>query len=109
QSDMYSLGIVLFELVENFRTDMERVEYITELRKGHIPSKLFVTHPELAQMIRSLVVKNPDLRPDTTTLLHTLKSTETQEIEQLKMQLAEKEEEISHLRELLTMHGIKGI
>nr|CAI5836200.1 unnamed protein product [Callosobruchus analis] len=109
KSDMYSLGIVLFELVENFRTDMERVEYITELRKGHIPSKLFITHPELAQMIRSLVVKNPELRPDTTTLLHTLKSTETQEIEQLKMQLAEKEEEISHLRELLTMHGIKGI
>ncbi|CAH1997151.1 unnamed protein product [Acanthoscelides obtectus] len=109
KSDMYSLGIVLFELVENFRTDMERVEYITELRKGHIPSKLFVTHPDMAQMIQSLVQKSPELRPDTTSLLHALKSTETQEIEQLKVQLAEKEEEISHLKELLTMHGIKGI
>ncbi|CAH1987041.1 unnamed protein product [Acanthoscelides obtectus] len=109
KSDMYSLGIVLFELVENFRTDMERVEYITELRKGHIPSKLFVTHPDMAQMIQSLVQKSPELRPDTTSLLHALKSTETQEIEQLKVQLAEKEEEISHLKELLTMHGIKGV
>lgn len=106
---MYSLGIVLFELVENFGTDMERVHYITDLRKGNIPPNLVTIYPEIAQMISKLVVKNPDDRPDTTTLLNYLKKDDSNQIEQLKQQLAEKEEEIIHLKELLKSHGIKNV
>ncbi|CAG9858261.1 unnamed protein product [Phyllotreta striolata] len=106
KSDMYSLGIVLFELVQNFRTDMERVEYISELRKGGMPSNVHVKHPLIAEVIEKLMVRNPDSRPDTTTLIRAYNSTEN---EQLRMQLAEKEEEILHLKELLKMHGIKSI
>lgn len=107
---MYSLGIVLYELVENFGTDMERVQCITELRKGHVPAHLFKSHKELAHMISTLVVKNPDHRPDTKTLLHQLKSNEiSEQIDLLKMQLAEKDEEILHLKELLKSHGIMSV
>lgn len=106
---MYSLGIVLFELIENFNTDMERVEYITELRKGNLPPRVHVKNPEMAQIIERLIVKNPMERPDTTTLLNMLQKTESKEIENLKSKLAEKEEEISHLRELLKSHGIKSV
>nr|XP_023015347.1 eukaryotic translation initiation factor 2-alpha kinase 1-like [Leptinotarsa decemlineata] len=109
KSDIYSLGIVLFELVENFGTDMERVLKITDLRKGHIPSNLSVKYPDITQVISELVVRDPEKRPDTTTLLNTLKSTETQQVEQLKVQLAQKDEEIMHLRELLKSHGIKAL
>ncbi|XP_056635791.1 probable serine/threonine-protein kinase ifkC isoform X1 [Diorhabda sublineata] len=109
KSDMYSLGIVIFELVENFNTDMERVRYITDLRKGHIPSNVLVTYPHMSEIIQKLMNKNPDLRPDTTTLLETLKCNENEQIGQLKMQLAEKDEEILHLKELLKMHGIKSL
>lgn len=88
---------------------MERVEYITEVRKGNLPPRVHVKHPEIAQMIKNLVVKNPDERPDTTTLLHEVKKTESKEVEQLKMKLMEKEEEILHLKELLKSHGIKSV
>ncbi|KAJ8956835.1 hypothetical protein NQ318_014249 [Aromia moschata] len=108
KSDMYSVGIVLFELAEDFRTDMERVQRITELRKGVLPPSLLVSHPEFAKVIKKLVVKDPDVRPDTTTLLTALRSSESEQIEQLKLQLAEKEEEILNLKELLKAHGIQS-
>ncbi|CAH1117703.1 unnamed protein product [Phaedon cochleariae] len=109
KSDMYSLGIVLFELVENFRTDMERVHYLTDLRKGQIPRDILLKYPDISQMIERLMIKNPDERPDTTTMLNNLKSTESEEIEQLRLQLVEKDEEIVHLKELLKSHGIKSV
>lgn len=88
---------------------MERVEYITELRKGNLPPRLHHKNPEIAQVIEKLIVKNPDERPDTTTLLNALKKTESKEIEQLKMKLAERDEEILHLKELLKSYGIKSV
>lgn len=88
---------------------MERVEYITEVRKGNIPPRVHLKHPEIAKMIENLVVKHPEDRPDTTTLLDALKKTESKEVEQLKMKLMEKEEEILHLKELLKSHGIKSV
>lgn len=40
QSDVYSIGIVLLELLINFKTDMERVETIKKTRHGKIPQEL---------------------------------------------------------------------
>lgn len=37
QSDIYSIGIVLLELLLNFKTDMERVETIKNMRQGKMP------------------------------------------------------------------------
>lgn len=88
---------------------MERVEYITELRKGNIPASVYIKCPNIAQIVEKLIVKNPDERPDTTMLLDTIKKTESKEMEQLKMQLAEKDIQISHLRQLLKSHGIKSV
>lgn len=108
---MYSLGIVLFELIENFRTDMERVQHINELRKGHLSPKIQLEQAQMAKIILELVTRDPHKRPDATTLLKSieLKSNETEQIEQLKNQLAEKDEEIMHLKELLKSHGIKSV
>ncbi|XP_072393410.1 eukaryotic translation initiation factor 2-alpha kinase 1-like [Diabrotica undecimpunctata] len=128
-SDMYSLGIVLFELIENFRTDMERVKSITELRNGHTPTHLSTTHPQIADMIKKLIVNSPELRPNTTALLQTLKP-QSEEVEQLKVEVVDLREdnavlrqengvlreeitdlrvENAHLKELLKMHGIHSV
>lgn len=107
---MFSLGIVLLELVETFRTDMERVENITELRNGNIAPHLLIQQPSLANVIRQLVVKNPKERPDAKALLQKLTTDvmESDQVRLLKSQLAEKEREISRLRELLERAGMKS-
>ena len=40
QSDMYSLGIILFELFHPFRTNMEKVVEIDNLKRGILPDDL---------------------------------------------------------------------
>ncbi|XP_017758254.1 PREDICTED: eukaryotic translation initiation factor 2-alpha kinase 1-like isoform X2 [Eufriesea mexicana] len=46
KSDIYSLGIVLLELLVPTRTHMERIEIINSLRKGQIPTTLTATYPK---------------------------------------------------------------
>lgn len=108
---MYSVGIVLLELVETFRTDMERIHNITELRKGHIPTHILRQHPQFARIIGQLISRNPQDRPDATTLLKhiTHNDNDSKQIKELEMQLAEKEEEIQRLKELLRSAGVKSI
>lgn len=108
---MYSLGIVLLELVEAFKTDMEKVQNITQLRKGHISQYLLTQHPNFANIIQQLVVKNPEDRPDAKTLLQSLttKVVESDQIKSLKCELAKKDEEINRLKELLKKAGVENV
>ncbi|KAK4879234.1 hypothetical protein RN001_007380 [Aquatica leii] len=111
KSDMYSLGIVLFELVKPFHTDMERIHTITELRKEHIRAHCLVQQPQLASVIIELMSKYPKDRPDATTLLHKLRLnvSESELVQELRCQLAEKDDEISRLREILKNAGLNGV
>ena len=43
QCDMYSLGIILFEMCQLFKTDMERLKTIEKLRRGSSPES-FTRH-----------------------------------------------------------------
>lgn len=43
QADIYSLGIILFELFCPFITEMERVTCIKELRQGNLPEDFKTT------------------------------------------------------------------
>lgn len=108
---MFSLGIVLLELVETFRTDMERIQCITELRKGSISEHLLEQQPNLANIILKLVSKNSKDRPDAKTLLSQLTKNvmESDQIRILRSQLAEKDEEITRLRKLLEKAGVKNV
>ncbi|RZC37624.1 serine/threonine-protein kinase ifkC [Asbolus verrucosus] len=110
KSDMYSLGIVLFELVERFHTDMERVQYINDLRKEKLPKHVHVQQPQLAQIICQLVSKYPQDRPDASTLLKTIShDCDGDYVQQLECKLAERDEEILRLKELLKSAGVKSI
>lgn len=107
---MYSLGIVLFELVERFKTDMERVEYIMELRKGKLPAHIHVQQPQLAQIILQLVSKYSHERPDASSLLKSLtQNSDADYVRVLECKLAERDEEILRLKELLKSAGVKSI
>ncbi|CAG5048269.1 unnamed protein product [Parnassius apollo] len=104
KSDMYSLGIILLEMVEHFSTEMERVKIITDLRKGQIPARLSANFPKIAHIIGKLVQWRPSKRLDTKQLLDELKylsEDKDETIRSLKEELAAKDDEIAKLKMML--------
>ena len=55
QCDMYSLGVVLFEMCQLFKTDMERLKTIEELRQGSIPEQFRLQWPLQVSFFYSLL------------------------------------------------------
>ncbi|XP_069698576.1 eukaryotic translation initiation factor 2-alpha kinase 1-like [Periplaneta americana] len=120
KSDLYSLGIVLFELLQPFSTDMERVKLTTKLRSGHIPSELSVMAPKLAQLITLLVSTSPTDRPSAeelqTMLVPLIKETNDAEnidnknetIQQLLAVISQRDREIEELRQQLQLLQASG-
>lgn len=110
QSDMYSLGIVLLELVETYTTEMERNKYVEELKKtGVLPPRVVMQHPQFADIIIRLVNKSPQNRPSALELLTEIldNTSADSEIQELRSQLAEKDEEIHRLKQLLQSAELK--
>ena len=66
--DVYSLGLILFELVVPFSTQMERVRTISDLRKSKFPSH-FLNEPEYG-LVRDMLTQNPEKRPEVADVLH---------------------------------------
>ncbi|XP_063839022.1 eukaryotic translation initiation factor 2-alpha kinase 1-like isoform X1 [Ostrinia nubilalis] len=111
KSDMYSLGIILLEMVEPFSTDMERVKTITDLRKGQIPAHLTANYPKIAHIIGKLVQRRPSKRLDTAQLLEELKTlseNKDETIKSLKEELAAKDDEIAKLKMMLAKLDYKS-
>jgi len=71
--DMYSLGIILFELWHPFDTLMERCVLIENLRnKCLLPKGFMEKYPEQTEYILQLVNHNPSSRPTAQDLLQKL-------------------------------------
>uniref|UniRef100_A0A146LBU4 non-specific serine/threonine protein kinase n=1 Tax=Lygus hesperus TaxID=30085 RepID=A0A146LBU4_LYGHE len=94
KSDVYSLGIVLFELIQPFTTSMERSKVIAQLRGGHIPTDLIANYNNVATVI-SQAVTSLKKRPTSSELLAIL--TETQN-EKNDLVVEEQNETIKALR-----------
>ncbi|CAR24882.1 serine/threonine-protein kinase GCN2 [Lachancea thermotolerans CBS 6340] len=70
--DMYSLGIIFFEMVYSFNTGMERVNDIKKLRSSSIEFPSDFDDTKLAvekKIIKQLLDHDPKKRPDAKTLL----------------------------------------
>ena len=67
--DIYSLGLILFELLVPFSTQMERVQTLSALRKLKFPSH-FIRSKEYELVLRMLSHK-PIQRPETTEIIST--------------------------------------
>lgn len=62
--DIYSLGLILFELLCPFRTQMERVRTLTEVRALQFPIAFCRANPHEAQMVRCMLSRVPSERPE---------------------------------------------
>ncbi|XP_076374643.1 eukaryotic translation initiation factor 2-alpha kinase [Megalopta genalis] len=63
--DIYSLGIILFELFIPFATEMERVTALMNLRKSIFPKDFDIDHPAEYELLKIMLDENPNNRPTT--------------------------------------------
>lgn len=99
KSDMYSVGILAFELFQPFGTEMERARCLGDLREGRIPDSFCLRWPKLVKHIVNLTNNDPSERPTATELLQSeLFCTKDTVIHGLQKQVEEQEKEIMQLR-----------
>lgn len=98
KSDIYSMGIILLELLIPLETDMERADLIKQVRKQQFPKDL---DREYVELLKSLLSTRPCRRPDTfalTEAVNCMKLNRDKVISQLKKNLSIQEEEIQALK-----------
>ncbi|KAI8372143.1 kinase-like domain-containing protein [Blakeslea trispora] len=120
--DIYSLGIILFELFQPFSTGMERADALDKLKRGIFPHGFPKLYPNVAVMILWMMNLNPQKRPSAEQLLefesftanqtqHDLQTTTIQQLEQknqeLKRQLAQVEREKEEMRQCMEAMQLK--
>jgi len=71
--DMYSLGVIFFEMLYKMGTQMERHAVLKSLREGVCPPGFESKFPIEAQFIRKMLAKNPEERMSIENLLSALK------------------------------------
>ncbi|XP_061599130.1 eukaryotic translation initiation factor 2-alpha kinase 3 [Cololabis saira] len=62
--DIYSLGLILFELLFPFSTQMERVRTLTEVRALQFPEVFSKNNVQELNMVRSMLSLSPSERPE---------------------------------------------
>ncbi|GES74027.1 eukaryotic translation initiation factor 2-alpha kinase 1-like [Rhizophagus clarus] len=67
--DIYSLGIIFFELHFPFSTGHERVRVLKELRNGILPKGFVERFPKEAAFILWMMAEDPDKRPNAKQIL----------------------------------------
>lgn len=98
KSDIYSLGIILLELLVPFSTDMERANTIKQVRSGKLPDNITVNFRSL---LKRLIHHSPNRRPDTSQLIEIMSkisSNKDHVINELQRRLSERDVEIKNLK-----------
>lgn len=72
KSDIYSMGLVLFELMQPFKTQMEKNMKFEQIKKGKIPLNLESEEPVLAELILAMCQQEPKQRPNTKEIMKIL-------------------------------------
>lgn len=81
--DIFSLGIILFELWYPFNTGMERFEVVEGLRKHHkVPAHFTEKYPVQSALVMKMTSKNPQDRPSALSLLESLPMTNEMSLQQ---------------------------
>ena len=70
KSDIYSLGIICFELFYPISTQMERTRVLTDLKQRHkFPESFLKQWPKEAAFIWSCIARDSEVRPSTSEIL----------------------------------------
>jgi eukaryotic translation initiation factor 2-alpha kinase 1 len=94
KSDIYSLGVILIELLSKCITVMECYKKVEKLKKGE---NLNDIDAETCELIKRLLSKNPDKRPDIVELKQIVQEqleTSSNEVDRLKKMISDKDNEL---------------
>lgn len=100
KSDVYSLGIILLELLLPFGTDMERLDVIKKVKAGQISKEIDSKYSSILKRL----LKSHESRPDALQLLeimNNLNSTDGSLITKLERRLSKQDSEIDDKNEEL--------
>ncbi|KAG7208659.1 hypothetical protein KM043_014863 [Ampulex compressa] len=103
KSDVYSVGIVLLELLIFTKTDMERSHIIKDVKRGQIPTSLALNYPKWIHLVSRLVQEDPIERPSTSQLLQELNEDKDVIIAQLRQSITDKDNKIRELEEKIVI------
>ncbi|XP_066277574.1 eukaryotic translation initiation factor 2-alpha kinase 3-like [Branchiostoma lanceolatum] len=68
--DIFSLGLIFFELLHPFSTQMERVRILLDVKKQRLPLPFVEKNKAEANFVRWLVSHDPSLRPSATEIMN---------------------------------------
>ncbi|XP_046865269.1 eukaryotic translation initiation factor 2-alpha kinase isoform X2 [Drosophila willistoni] len=63
--DIYSLGLIFFELHVHFSTEMERIKTLRSLRDGLYPKDFTSKYPKQYELLLQMLSSEPESRPQT--------------------------------------------
>ncbi|KAI1278057.1 Eukaryotic translation initiation factor 2-alpha kinase 3 [Halotydeus destructor] len=71
--DIFALGVILFEMLVPFKTEMERVTTLTAVRSRQFPENFETTYPVEHAIITDLLAQDPAARPTASSLKYSLR------------------------------------
>jgi serine/threonine protein kinase len=94
EADIFSLGLILLELMCCFETEHERLHNFQQCRQQVLPSWIHEHYPDVAATILACTRHNPSQRPLAKTLVRFVAHTDAHMHHDLHRQLTEKDEEL---------------
>lgn len=67
--DIFSVGVMFFEMLHPFSTKTERAHVLSDMRRGEIPQSLLEEYPEEMDIVNQCLSKNPSNRPSAEDLI----------------------------------------
>lgn len=106
KSDVYSLGIILLELLLPFGTDMERSDVIKNVKSGQIPKEIDSRYSNILKKL----LKNHESRPDALQLseiMNNLNSTNGSLVKNLERRLSKQDSEIDDKNDVIKAKNLE--
>ena len=108
KADVYSLGIILLELLHPFNTVMEKEKCVNQLkRQGKLPQPFVEAFPQVSQIILELTSHDPSKRPSASSvLMSSIFPSKDQRIVSLEHEVQRLQSENLRLKEMLEAAGM---